>query len=301
MAMRNTSVLNMKQINSSEIIGNLRDFLIQHRLLAQILPSNGIVFQCDGTAPSPSKDYGQLEIHFDKVDNIVYVYLFDLVYSQVILRWWKISLRNTEGSLYPNEIKDTYDDFYHDEIARREVARFFGTATLDYCLNIARGHIDWLSCLPLTLQIHILSFVNLDDIPRLALVSKLFRGLCRHNDLWRMFYIRQHGKQILNNQDLMNFADGRGWRHVYFTNRLKLQMQLRRQAQIDGHIQDDRSEHVSGRQHHRPSSVNHRNESVVRRHSFITRHERSTMSPLLNRQGSACSQIDERDNETNRI
>ncbi|CAF1068028.1 unnamed protein product [Didymodactylos carnosus] len=191
--------------------------------LFDLLRKDGVVFECDAEAPSPSKDYGQLQITTDKV----------------LLRWWKITLRNIEGTIYPGEIKDSYEDFYHDEIAQLEIQRIFGQITLDYCLNLVRGHIDWLNRLPEKLQVHILSFVNLEDVPQISLVSKSFRTLCRNNDLWKSFYIRYYDRQNIS-RELINLAEKRGWRHVFFTNRLKLQMQLRRESQrLPVAIQDD--------------------------------------------------------------
>ena len=58
--------LNANAIETSD----LREFLRQHPFLAQLIPTTGVVFQCDGDAPSPSKDYGQLEINLDKVDRL---------------------------------------------------------------------------------------------------------------------------------------------------------------------------------------------------------------------------------------
>lgn len=89
---------------------DLHSFRKEHRLLSELLSDDGIIFECNAQAPSPSKDYGQLEITMDKV----------------ILRWWKISLRNLEDAKYPGEIKDSYEDFYHDEAAHREIWRIFG-------------------------------------------------------------------------------------------------------------------------------------------------------------------------------
>lgn len=54
-------------------------------------------------APSPSKDYCQLV----------------LTHDQVIYRWWKIALRGDSESRYPGEIKDSYDDFVHDDLIQR--------------------------------------------------------------------------------------------------------------------------------------------------------------------------------------
>ena len=63
---KKTSTTMKLTANAIETV-HLRRFLRQHPFLAQLLPSNGVVFQCDGDAPSPSKDYGQLEINLDKV------------------------------------------------------------------------------------------------------------------------------------------------------------------------------------------------------------------------------------------
>lgn len=218
---------------------------------------------------------------------------------KVILRWWKITLRNIDGSMYPGEIKDSYEDFYYDEVAQREIWRFFGKETVDYCLNIVTGKYDWLTRLPINVQVHILSFVNLDDIPQVSLVSKSLRSLCRNNDLWRIFYINYYGQHALDNRDLINLAEQRGWRHVFFTNRLKLQMQLRRAAQIERHHPEDPSDFVKARERRSqiqpspPSTPRQQERSVqqsLRRHSFATRKERQSdsprASPLPDRLGS---------------
>lgn len=195
-------------------------------------------------------------------------------YFQVIIRWWKISIRNSEGALYPNEIKDSYEDFLYDEVARREVWRIFGGKTFDYALNIVQGHVDWLTRLPVEIQIKIFSNLNLDDIPQVSLVSKLFRSLCRNNDLWKLFYIRQHGSQSLENKDLINLAERRGWRQVFFTNRLKLQMELRREARLEKHHRDDPSDLLKARQRRsqvQQNPIRTPDPSNIGRHSFSLR------------------------------
>ncbi|CAF1245929.1 unnamed protein product [Rotaria sordida] len=189
-------------------------YLKEHPLLSKLVGENKILFECSAIAPSPSKDYGRIEINFD----------------QVIVQWWKITLRNIEGSIYPSEIRNSYKDFSDDEIAQREIIRIFGKKTLDYCLNLINGNIDWFKYLPLNIQINIFSFVNINDIPNLSQVSKLFRSISRHNELWKILYIRQHGYRLLNNHFFMHLVQIHGWRRLFFTNRLKLQMELRRQA-----------------------------------------------------------------------
>ncbi|CAF1052894.1 unnamed protein product [Adineta ricciae] len=252
-----------------------RLYLKEHPFLAALLPKTGVLFECDGDAPSPSKDYGQLQISIDKI----------------ILRWWKITLRNIEGAIYPGEIKTSFEDFYHDELAQREISRIFGQKTLEYCLNLVCGRFDWLSRLPLAVQIKIFSYLNLDDIPQVSLVSKLFRTICRHNDLWKIFYIHQHGRQTLENKNLLQLADKRGWRHVFFTNRLKLQIELRREAQLERYHPEDPSDLVKARERRKqlqPSPpVTPREQTIVRRHS-------SRKEPLPLRIGSARADVDSR-------
>jgi len=196
---------------------DMNEYLNEHRILTNLIAKDRILFECSATAPAPSKDYGHLQILIDRI----------------IFRWWKITLRNVEGSIYPGEIKDSHEDFIHDEIAQREITRILGEQTLEYCLNYLQGQIDWFSHLPLQIQIRIFSFVNLDDIPQLALVSKLFRSICRQNDLWKLFYIRQYGLNSLDNRNLIFLAEKRGWKHVFFTNRLKLKLELRRIEQLN--------------------------------------------------------------------
>lgn len=205
---------------------NAREFFRDHPFLAELIPNDGTLFECHATAPAPSKDYGQIQIQLDKI----------------IVRWWKITLRNIEGSIYPCEIQSTFEDFPHDEIAHREITRIFGEKTFDYCREFIHGKIDWLSRLPTSIQIHICSYLNLDDISRMAFVSKLFRTICRKNDLWKLFYIQQHGRMILDNEHLIELAQQRGWRRIFFTNRLKLQMELRRLALSVPHDHEDDDE-----------------------------------------------------------
>jgi len=252
---------------------DLHRFRKEHPLLSELLSDDGIIFECNAQAPSPSKDYGQLEITMDKV----------------ILRWWKISLRNLEDAKYPGEIKDSYEDFYHDETAQREIWRIFGQSTLDYCLNLVQGKFDWLARIPPKIQTKILSYVNLDDIPQIALVSKGIRALCRDNNLWKQYYARHYGQHALDNKDLIHLAERRGWRHVFFTNRLKLQMQLRREAQLDRHHPEDPSDLLKSHERRAkiqpspPSTPRAQQQRLtefqIRRHSSATWKEPTRLSP----------------------
>jgi len=48
-------------------ICDIRRFKKEHPFLSELLRKDGILFECDGEAPAPSKDYGQLQINMDKV------------------------------------------------------------------------------------------------------------------------------------------------------------------------------------------------------------------------------------------
>ena len=57
-----------------------------------------------------------------------------------------------------------------------DIARFFGMSTLNYIINIVeKGKIDYLCRLPEPILIRIISFLNLEDIAKLAQVNRLFR------------------------------------------------------------------------------------------------------------------------------
>ena len=57
---------NNKNINVPETI-DIHHFIKQHPFLATLLRKDGVLFECDGEAPSPSKDYGQLSITLNQV------------------------------------------------------------------------------------------------------------------------------------------------------------------------------------------------------------------------------------------
>ena len=48
-------------------ICDVHQYFKGHHFLFSLLPENGVLFECDAQAPSPSKDYGQLQLTLDKV------------------------------------------------------------------------------------------------------------------------------------------------------------------------------------------------------------------------------------------
>jgi hypothetical protein len=55
-------------------ICDVHQFRKEHPFLSQLLREDGVLFECDGQAPSPSKDYGQLQITMDKVCHLMNVF-----------------------------------------------------------------------------------------------------------------------------------------------------------------------------------------------------------------------------------
>ena len=56
-----------------------------------------------------------------------------------------------------------------------EMTRVFGKPVLEYILALAEGNIDYLPRLDTPLLIHIIRFLDLEDVSRLACVSKQFQ------------------------------------------------------------------------------------------------------------------------------
>ncbi len=61
---------------------DIHKFLKEHPFLSELIGEDGILFECAAEAPSPSKDYGQIQINLDKVNqsnnffNIIFLYFF---------------------------------------------------------------------------------------------------------------------------------------------------------------------------------------------------------------------------------
>ena len=173
-------------------------------------------------APSPSKDYCQLVV----------------THKTVIYRWWKILLRGDSESRYPGEIKDSYEDFLHDETIQRDISYVFGRNMLTYVKNIVeKGKLDILERLPEYLIIKIVSKLSLEDISRLSQVNMFFRKLCRSDKVWIDLYRQHYSKEI--SKELYQLAERDGWRKLFFTNKIKLQLELRRQAKTNDRYDDD--------------------------------------------------------------
>ncbi|XP_014691493.1 F-box only protein 36 isoform X1 [Equus asinus] len=178
--------------------------------MASWLPET--LFEILGQGPAPSKDYYQLLV----------------TRSQVIFRWWKISLRSEYRSTKPGEIKESHEDFLENSRLQVQVALIFGTRILDYVFNLCEGKFDFLERLSDNLLLSIISYLDLEDISRLSQTSHRFAKLCMSDKLWEQ--IVQSACDNIT-PDMRALAEDMGWRQMFFTNKLQLQRRLRKRKQ----------------------------------------------------------------------
>lgn len=183
-------------------------------LLTLFDTKNNEILNEGAQAPSPSKDYCQLILTNDRV----------------IYRRWKISIRSGDSAMrWPVEVKDAYNDFIENDLVQREIASVFGKGTLDFIINvIEQGKLDYLSRMPENILLKIVSCLPLEDIARFSQTNSLFRQLCRSDKVWIELYKKHYTSEIT--KELMKLAERDGWRKLFFTNKIKLKLELRRQA-----------------------------------------------------------------------
>ncbi|XP_033085849.1 F-box only protein 36 isoform X2 [Trachypithecus francoisi] len=165
--------------------------------MASWLPET--LFETVGQGPPPSKDYYQLLV----------------TRTQVIFRWWKISLRSEYRSTKPGEAKEIHEDFLEN-------------------LHL-QGKFDFLERLSDNLLLNIISYLDLEDIARLSQTSHRFAKLCMSDKLWEQ--IVQSTCHTIT-PDVRALAEDTGWRQLFFTNKLQLQRQLRKRKQKYGNLRE---------------------------------------------------------------
>ncbi|XP_018423853.1 PREDICTED: F-box only protein 36 [Nanorana parkeri] len=175
--------------------------------MAALLPE--ILFECDGQAPAPSKDFYQLQV----------------TRSEVIWRWWKISLRSEFRETKPGELKESHQDFVDDSTLQAQIGIVFSQKVLSYVLDLCRGQYDFLERLSESLLLYILTFLDLEDIAQLSQVSHTFQKLCNSDKLWE--HIVERSCDTVTTE-MRSLAQSIGWKQFFFTNKLQLQLQLRR-------------------------------------------------------------------------
>ncbi|XP_053561427.1 F-box only protein 36-like [Bombina bombina] len=139
------------------------------------------LYEAQHQAPSPRKD----------LVNIV------VTQKEVSITSWTVSLRADYWDKFPRTIRKTHSEFLSKEAfaLHGKIRTTFGNDTLEYIMNICRGHIDFLVRLPDKLKIHILSFLAEDDIQRVADTCKTFYTLCNSDKFWEEIKSKQENRK----------------------------------------------------------------------------------------------------------
>ncbi|XP_072551766.1 F-box only protein 36a [Salminus brasiliensis] len=156
------------------------------------------LFELSGQTPPPSKD----------------LYHITITHTQVILRWWKVSLRVEFRGAAPGELKLSHEEFLNDARLKHQVGVVFGRNLLTYILALCQGLYDYLDRLPDLLLLRILSYLSVQDISRLAQTSHRFRKLCDSQAVWEGA-VRRCSDEISEETEAL--AEMMGWRKIYFT------------------------------------------------------------------------------------
>ncbi|XP_071372968.1 F-box only protein 36-like [Centroberyx affinis] len=167
------------------------------------------LFEICGQGPSPNKDFYNLVI--TKTD--------------VIWRWWKISLRNEGRYAKPGEQRQSHQDYLDDSRLQSQVRMVFGHQILRYTQALCQGHYDYLERLPDPLLLHILTYLELEDVGQLGRTSRRFRQLCGSEEFWEQA-VRRCCDTV--SAEASSLALEVGWRSIFFTSKLQLQKQISR-------------------------------------------------------------------------
>lgn len=111
---------------------------------------------------------------------------------------------------------------------RGDISRTLGERELIYLDRLIHGHIDYLNRLSRKVLLNMLYMLDLVTISKLSQVNRYFRELCSSDALWSKLYM-QHTTQPITHELLM-LTDKKGWKEVFFMNKVQLQMHLRRET-----------------------------------------------------------------------
>uniref|UniRef100_A0A8C4ZQX3 F-box protein 36b n=1 Tax=Gadus morhua TaxID=8049 RepID=A0A8C4ZQX3_GADMO len=150
------------------------------------------LFEISAQGPAPNKDFYQLSI----------------TKSDVIWRYWKISLRNASRNAKPGEQRESHQDYLED-------------TRLQSCY-------DYLERLPDALLLRILAHLQLEEVGALGQTSHRFRKLCSSEAFWEQA-VRGHWETVP--AEVGSLGLELGWRRVFFTSKLQLQKLISRQRQ----------------------------------------------------------------------
>eukprot|EP00731_Ephydatia_muelleri_P030269 Em0021g792a len=173
------------------------------------------LFETSSQAPAPSKDHCQLIV----------------TEKGVILRKWKISLRNMSSGHAPAPTEDliSYEDFLYDTQRQRDVEYIFGSEVAYQIKRILSGTTDELSKLPKGIMVQIATYLDLQSVSSLSQVSKHLKEVCSSDQLWEKLYLYHQGRAT---EEVASLAKSMGWKQVFFMNKLHLQKELSRRRRV---------------------------------------------------------------------
>ncbi|XP_020772909.1 F-box only protein 36b [Boleophthalmus pectinirostris] len=166
------------------------------------------LFEISGNGPAPDKTF----------------YALTVTKSEVFWGWWKITLRRNVDRR-PGKIKESHLDLLEDTRLQREIALVFGEDVLNYTKSLCQGQFNYLEHLPDALLLHILSFLELEDVGQLLRTSRRFWKLCQSEEYWEKA-VRQQCSTLPD--EVVTLARNIGWRRIFFTNKLQLQLLINR-------------------------------------------------------------------------
>ncbi|XP_044224664.1 F-box only protein 36b [Thunnus albacares] len=167
------------------------------------------LFEISGGGPPPNKNF----------------YHFAVTKSDVIWRWWKISLRTVDRYSKPGELRESHQDFLDDSWLQSEVSMVFGRRILQYTKGLCQGHYDYLEHLSDSLLLRIINYLELEDVGQLGRTSRRFRRLCGSEEFWEQALRRRCNTVSV---EVSSLALEIGWRSIFFTSKLQLQKMISR-------------------------------------------------------------------------
>ncbi|XP_063300710.1 F-box only protein 36-like [Pelobates fuscus] len=141
--------------------------------MASLLQDTLYEIQCQ--APSPSKDFHH----------------FIVTQKEVILRSWKISVRADIRKVLPKEVRKTHSEFLLEDEMHMQLQKIFCKDTVEYVLNLCKGHCDFIVRIPDGLKICIMSYLDTRDIKHLSETCKTFQKLCSSEEFWEKIKSKQ--------------------------------------------------------------------------------------------------------------
>ncbi|PIK33114.1 putative F-box only protein 36-like [Apostichopus japonicus] len=136
--------------------------------------------------------------------------------------------RNDYKRLMPSELKAPLEDFEHDERLQFDIGRIFGENTLEYAKRLCKGQVDYLMRMSKPLLIYLTSFLELEDVAHLSQTCKFMYEICSAEALWEQIF-HHHCDTVT--EEMTSLALDMGWKQMFFTNKLQLQVKLRRHQQ----------------------------------------------------------------------